>query len=79
MALKHRTYPTGMVIWPVPGSDRMSIIWPGPGIGLLLGMDADKPGGSMTPIEHPTASGTYQTRKQATKAAEAFIAATDSE
>jgi hypothetical protein len=75
MALQHRTYPTGLTVWSLPGSDVMSVVWLGPGAGLSLGFNVDQPGGTMARIEHPSASGTFDTRKQAEKAVAAFIAA----
>jgi hypothetical protein len=70
-------YPTGLTTWgPLPGTAIMHILWPGPGSGLFLVIGqpeaADVP---MTPIEHPSASGSYDSRAGARKALHAFIAA----
>jgi hypothetical protein len=72
--------PTGLTLWPMlpeeaQGGTPMSIVWPGPGSGLYLGIRATEPGGSMVRIEHRTADGQYDTFKQAQKAAHAFAAA----
>jgi hypothetical protein len=75
--LSRRTSPTGLTVWgPLPDSTGMFILWPGPGGGLNLCVgDPSEVGTSVTRIEHPTASGTYDTRKQAQAAVEAFTAA----
>jgi len=70
-----RISPTGLTVWPVPGSEALTLTWTGPDSGLFLGMHADQPGGSMVRVDHPSADGTYATRKQAAKAVVAFIAA----
>jgi hypothetical protein len=75
--------PTGLTIWPLPSpgdaGGRLSLVWPGPGSRLYLGLDATRPGGSLVPIDHPTASGQYATRKDAARAAAAFVAAGSAE
>ena len=47
--------------------------WFGPGSGLQLSIGED--GRNCTPTGHPTATGTYDTRKQAGQAIGAFRAA----
>lgn len=82
MALHRQISPTGLTQWSLPNSEpvhAMSLIWPGPGSGLNLGINANVPGGSMSRIEHPSASGTYDTRKDAEAAVQRFIAALDQE
>ena len=74
MKVKALVYPTGMRVWRMPGSETLSIIWPGPGAGLMLAFDASKPGGAMTRINHPCADGQYHTVKEAQKAVDAFVA-----
>jgi hypothetical protein len=58
---------TGMTQWPL--YEGQSVIWMGPGSGLYLVF-----GSTMTRIEHPTASGQYDTRKSAENAIKAFLA-----
>lgn len=65
------TTPTGLTLWRLDSP--LSIIWLGPGGGLLLGIHATSLDGQIVPIEHPTASGTFDTRKAAKKAAQAFL------
>jgi hypothetical protein len=68
----------GITYWgPLPGTAAMHIMWDGPGSGLFLyGGD---PSAAGTPqgrrIEHPSASGTYATAREAEKAVAAFVAA----
>jgi hypothetical protein len=62
----------GITLWgPVPGAHEDSrIMWDGPGSGLCW-QAPRMPG---LPIRHPAASGTYQTLRQADRAARRFIA-----
>jgi len=60
----------GMWTFALPETDALWLHWDGPGAGLYLASPA-----VMRPIDHPTANGTYQTRKQAQAAVDAFIAA----
>lgn len=68
---KPQISPTGLTLWPL--SDNQSLIWAGTGSRLYLGLNATKPGGAMIPIEHESANGSYATRKDAAKAALAFL------
>jgi hypothetical protein len=72
-ALRPVVYPTGLRKWNLPDSS-LSILWLGPGAGLHLAFDADKPGGSMTSINSPGSDGTYRTVKDAQKAVDTFVA-----
>jgi hypothetical protein len=65
--------PTGLTLWPL--GDDLSIVWRGPGSRLLLGINATKPGGSLSLIEHPTANDVYHSREDAARAARAFVEA----
>ena len=69
--------PTGLTLWPL--SDSQSLIWAGTGSRLYLGLNATKPHGTMIPIEHSSANGSYATRKDAAKAALAFMVASESD
>ena len=68
-----QTGPTGLIVWRIPDTG-LEIMWPGPGAGLFVGA-ATTPGGAVTRIEHPSADGTYDTRKDAQRAVDAFLAA----
>lgn len=57
----------GGVEWHTPSA---VYVWFGPGGGLYL-----KFGESLTRIEHPAASGTYETSAAARRALDAFLAA----
>ena len=65
--LKVTKSPTGLRRWDLPQSE-LYILWLGPGCRLSLCF-----GDAQTSIQHPTASGTYQTEKEATAAVEAFV------
>jgi hypothetical protein len=75
--MRERRYPTGLTTWgPLPDTGIMHILWPGPGSGLFLVIgQPDTVGVPMTRIEHPSASGSYDSRAEARKAVHAFIAA----
>lgn len=64
--------PTGGAVWAVPGSS-LYILWGGPGAGLRLG-DVYTPGGFSTSIDHPAASGSFDTYKAARAAVGRFLA-----
>jgi len=66
--------PTGLLVWALPEAGELEIMWAGPGASLLIGMPR-QPGGLVTSIDHPTASGTFATEREATAAVAAFIAA----
>lgn len=63
----------GLAVWAIPGS-KLEVMWAGPGARLLIGQPRVA-GGAMTLINHPTASATYHSRKDAEAAVIAFIAA----
>jgi hypothetical protein len=69
--LRPQLSPTGLAKWNLPDSS-LSIVWQGPGSPLML--VADVPGGIFTSIESAGSDGTYQTRKEAQKAVETFVA-----
>jgi len=60
----------GMWTFALPDTDRLWLHWDGPGTGLYLSHARGQ-----RRIAHPSASGIYQTRKQAQGAADSFIAA----
>lgn len=58
----------GMWQFALPDTDRLWLHWDGPGTGLFLASAK-----AMRPINHASANGIYETRKQAQAAANAFI------
>lgn len=66
----------GITYWgPLPGTDSVYVQWDGPGTGLYL--YASDPGAATSPgtrVRHDSASGTYDTVKQAGQALARFIA-----
>jgi hypothetical protein len=72
---KQQVSPTGLTLWPIEAHPDMSIIWPGPGSGLFLGIRATEAEGNMTRIQHPTANAVYESRLDAGRAARAFAEA----
>ena len=62
----------GLTVWSLPAASGLEVVWAGPGSGLRLGFPR-LPGGMTTSIEHPTASGTFSTRKEAETALRQFI------
>jgi hypothetical protein len=68
--LKAQVGPTGLRKWQLPDSE-LSIIWPGPGAGLMLCVD--RPGGLMTSIRSNGSDGQYSTAKEAQKAVDTFV------
>jgi hypothetical protein len=75
--LRKTIYPTGLTVWRLPDQWLMHIMWIGPGAGLRLciGDPADGSTAIGTAIEHPSASGTYDSRREAETAVRAFVAA----
>lgn len=67
----------GITRWgPLPGTGDMHVLWDGPGCGLFLyARDPERTRALGSPIRHPSASGRYQTVKEAEKAVQAFVAA----
>jgi len=68
--LRRHTGAMGAVEWV---GATASYFWFGPGSGLQLSIGEDRR--NCSPIDHPGANGTYDTRKQAEQAIEAFRAA----
>jgi hypothetical protein len=64
---------TGVLVWEVP-STTLQIMWSGPGSRLYIGRPLVA-GGMIMAINHPTASSTYDTRKDAESAVVAFLEA----
>lgn len=60
----------GMWTFSLPDTQRLWLHWDGPGSRLYLATNQ-----IMRLIDHPVANGKYQTRKQAERAARAFIEA----
>jgi len=63
----------GMWTFSLPDTADLWLHWDGPGTGLYLASAK-----LMHPVQHPSARGTYMTRQQAQRAAEAFVAAATS-
>ena len=67
--------PTGLLVWALPGSDHLQIMWAGPGARLRMGFDVTKTGSPFPGlIHHPGADGEYTTAKEATAAVARFLA-----
>jgi hypothetical protein len=66
--------PTGLVVWAVPNTN-LQIMWAGPGSRLKIGFDLTRAGGSASLIDHPSADGNYNTRREAEVAVHAFLRA----
>lgn len=68
----------GITYWgPLPGTEAMHVQWDGPGSGLFLYAGDPSVAGTLPGrrIQHPSASGTYATAREAEKAVAAFAAA----
>jgi hypothetical protein len=62
----------GLQQWgPLPGTVDLFLLWDGPGGGIYL---TNAAGSYMRPVQHPAASGTYQTVREAKRAVTAFAA-----
>lgn len=61
----------GLTVWALPGAT-LEIMWAGPGARLWIGQPRVA-GGCVTTIDHPTADGIYDSRKDAERAVAAFI------
>jgi hypothetical protein len=73
--LKVQTGPTGLTLWgPLPETTDFYLMWGGPGSRLRLAIRPLSVDGTSTTIEHPTANGTYDTRREAAAAVAAFAA-----
>jgi hypothetical protein len=57
-------------VWRLPAG--LDIMWAGPGSGLSIGA-AFEPGARMSPIEHPSADGQYDSLRAASAAVDAFV------
>ena len=71
--LARRPLAWGMTRWgPLPETEDLYLFWDGPGSGIYLehGIDGDQ-----IHVRHASASGTYDTPKQAQRAVDAFVAA----
>jgi hypothetical protein len=65
----------GMTRWgPLPETKDLYLFWGGPGSGIYLEHGQDGP---QQPVRHASASGTYDTAKQAQRAVEAFVSASE--
>ena len=60
----------GNAIWRLPPPSPWVIYWNGPGARLLFG--SNKPGSHLSPIEHPSADGNYNSLKEAQAAVTRF-------
>ena len=58
-------------VWRLPDTG-LDIMWAGRGSGLSIGQ-AFEPSARMSPMEHPTADGQYDTLKAASEAVTAFL------
>ena len=71
MKLQRHPLAWGMTEWgPLPDTTSLYLFWGGPGDGLYL-----KSGNVERRIHHASASGTYDTLRDAEKAVNAFVAA----
>lgn len=78
MKLRRHPLAWGITSWgPLPGTEDLHVMWDGPGSGLFLAKGDPGAVELRKPIRHPSASGTYQTLREAEKAASAFAAAGD--
>jgi hypothetical protein len=65
--------PTGARVWALPDS-RLQVMWSGTGARLRIGFDFLTAGGNMgTTIDHPSASDSYNTPREAEAAVRAFV------
>lgn len=60
----------GNAMWRLPAPSPYVIYWNGPGGRLLFG--TNKPGSQLSPIEHPSADGSYRSLKEAQAAVTRF-------
>ena len=72
-SLKPQIGPTGLCLWKIPGDTDLDIMWAGPGSPLTLGRHTI-PHGMMTRIHSFGSDGNFETRKDAQKAVDTFIA-----
>lgn len=76
MKLPRHPYAFGITSWgPLPDTADMHVQWDGPGTGLYLYASNPESGNPGMRIRHPSASGTYDTLRDAEKAVNAFVAA----
>jgi len=61
----------GGMVWALPGST-LEVMWAGPGSRLLIGQPRVA-GGSVTSIDHPSASGSFDTLRDAEAALTSFV------
>jgi hypothetical protein len=68
----------GMTRWgPLPDTESLYLFWGGPGSGIYLEHGIDGGQSGQTRVRHASASGTYDTAKQAQRAVEAFVSASE--
>lgn len=67
----------GMQVWgPMPGAERIYLLWGGPGDRIYVHVGDPSVPGSMPgrQVEHPSANGTYEKLRDAQAAVDAFVA-----
>lgn len=69
MTVKRKRAPGGNVVWTVGGN---SYYWNGPGSRLYVML-----GDQLVSIDHPSASGSYETSREAEKAVRRFVVTND--
>lgn len=75
-ALREQVSPTGLTLFgPLPDTRDWYLMWPGPGARLSLAIRPFEVSGTTTRVDHPTANGVYDNRKDAREAANAFVVA----
>ena len=70
--VKAQRLPAGGAIFPLPDTENLSLLWIGRG-SYRLHLVSDRPGGFMTPVDHPSGHLSSDTLKAATAGAQAFI------
>lgn len=75
MTVQRQPLAFGMTRWgPLPATTDLFLFWGGPGDGIYLHKGNDGP---QKRVRHQSASGTYDTARQAQRAVDAFITAGD--
>ena len=66
----------GAQLWgPVPGTERIYLMWDGPGSGIYVYVGNPQEPGTLPghQVQHPSANGTYDKLKDAQAAVDAFV------
>ena len=70
--VKARRMPMGGALFALPDTDKLALLWMGPG-SHRLHLVSDYPGGIMVPVDHPSGHLAADTLKAATDGAQAFV------